>query len=70
MSDPEKELLESQQERPVVMLHEESGERFYYPSVVECARAIGRGKTTVCYRLKSNGNWAFSDGYRYKYANE
>jgi hypothetical protein len=70
VTDPEKELLESQLARPVVMLHEESGEKFYYSSITECANAIGRGKTTVAYRLKSNGQWTFSDGYRYKYANE
>lgn len=70
VANPEKELLESQLERPVVMLHEESGETFHYASMTECANAIGRGKTTVAYRLKSNGQWCFSDGYRYKYANE
>lgn len=70
VNDPEKELIETQLRRPVVMLHEESGEKFYYSSIAECANAIGRGKTTVAYRLKSKGQWTFSDGYRYKYANE
>lgn len=68
VEDPYLELAStSRNHRPVKTTEEETGAIKLYTSVQECAKYHGLNQTTLHYRLKSNGNTVFSDGYRYEY---
>jgi hypothetical protein len=65
--DPYLELNNFSCSRCVKVVNNENGEFKIYPSAVECAKWHRLTTTALNYRLKSNGEKVFSDGYRYGY---
>lgn len=66
VEDPQLELDITTGNKSVVVVNENTGERKIYSSATECAKVFGVGKTTLSFRLKSNGSKVF-DGFRFCY---
>lgn len=67
VEDPHLEIAEFTGKKPVVTVNEETGEKRFYSSAIECARVHGLKPTALNHRLKSNGSKVFTDGIRYGY---
>lgn len=67
VNDPYLELNQYTGKKSVKVINDQTNEIRIYPSVVECAAAVGLKPTALNHRLKSNGQKVFSDGCRYGY---
>lgn len=65
--DPYLELDNYTGKRSVKVIHDQTKETRIFSSAVECARAFNLSPTALNYRLKSNGQQVFADGFRYSY---
>lgn len=65
--DPYLELGQYIGKKPVQVIHDETEETKVYSFATECAKEMKLSTTALNYRLKSNGQTVFSDGYRYGY---
>jgi hypothetical protein len=69
-STPWREVCDPYREsghKRAVVVTDASGQETVYLSAKECADAMGLKPTTLNERLKSNGDKAFKDGFRYRY---
>ena len=53
--------------RPVRITNDKTGEKKIFSSLKECASYTGLKVTALCYRVGTNGEKCFSDGFRYEY---
>lgn len=67
VSDPYLEIEMTTGTRAVKVTEDNTDEVYIFPSLVECAQAMGLKPTALGYRLKSKGDTVFSDGRRYAY---
>ena len=67
VKDPYLELDNYTGKRTVKVINESTGEEFLYSSAIGCAKEKNISPTALNYRLKSNGNQIFADGFRYCY---
>lgn len=67
VEDPYLEFSKFTGNRIIKTVNDANGEIKIYTSAKNCADDRGLSQTALSYRLKSNGNNVFSDGYRYGY---
>lgn len=67
VSDPYLEIEMTTGTRAVKVTEDKTDKVYIFPSLVECAQAMGLKPTALSYRLKSKGGTVFSDGRRYAY---
>ena len=68
VTDPYLELSKTLELCKVVqVVNDKTKEMIIYESCMDCARAHNLLKTTLCWRLKTQGSVVYKDGFRYGY---
>lgn len=68
VTDPGKELYNNYNRKtPIIVTHGVSNEQYLFDSQIECCKKMKISPTSLNYRLRSEGNTVFKDGFKYEY---